>query len=121
MPLFIFKEKEREYGIYERKTNVGDIYCSCSGYRCRITPQKDAQFAETYIKLLEQFLNPLNSLLFLSCHSPSCAGTASCDIKVTIKNSRLLYACYCFCHYNRIVGGTSFASGHVIAPCYSCW
>ena len=42
MPLFMSKEKEREYGIYERKEkNVAgdaDIYCSCSGYRCRITP-----------------------------------------------------------------------------------
>lgn len=41
MPLFMSKEKEREYGIYERKEkNVAgdaDIYCSCSGYRCRIT------------------------------------------------------------------------------------
>ena len=44
MPLFMSKEKEREYGIYERKEkNVAgdaDIYCSCSGYRCRITPAK---------------------------------------------------------------------------------
>ena len=34
MPLFMSKEKEREYGIYERKEkNVAgdaDIYCSCS-------------------------------------------------------------------------------------------
>ena len=44
MPLFMSKEKEREYGIYEKKEkNVAgdaDIYCSCSGYRCRITPAK---------------------------------------------------------------------------------
>ena len=51
MPLFMSKEKEREYGIYERKEkNVAgdaDIYCSCSGYRCRITPAKPINNAIT--------------------------------------------------------------------------
>lgn len=77
------KEKEREYGIYERKEkNVAgdaDIYCSCSGYRC----QKHAQFAETYIKPFGTiFLNLLKFIVVpIVLFSIMCGIISMRDIK----------------------------------------
>lgn len=81
------KEKEREYGIYERKEkNVAgdaDIYCSYSGYRCRITPAKACQFAETYIKPFGTiFLNLLKFIVVpIVLFSIMCGIISMRDIK----------------------------------------
>ena len=81
------KEKEREYGIYERKEkNVAgdaDIYCSCSGYRCGLLLQKHAQFAETYIKPFGTiFLNLLKFIVVpIVLFSIMCGIISMRDIK----------------------------------------
>ena len=81
------KEKEREYGIYERKEkNVAgdaDIYCSCSGYRCRITPAKACPVCRTYIKPFGTiFLNLLKFIVVpIVLFSIMCGIISMRDIK----------------------------------------
>lgn len=87
MPLFMSKEKEREYGIYERKEkNVAgdaDIYCSCSGYRCRITPAKACPVCRNvYQTVWNNFLNLLKFIVVpIVLFSIMCGIISMRDIK----------------------------------------
>lgn len=81
------KEKEREYGIYERKEkNVAgdaDIYCSCSGYRCRITPAKACPVCRNvYQTVWNNFLNLLKFIVVpIVLFSIMCGIISMRDIK----------------------------------------
>ena len=81
------KEKEREYGIYERKEkNVAgdaDIYCSCSGYRCRITPAKACPVCRNvYQTVWNIFLNLLKFIVVpIVLFSIMCGIISMRDIK----------------------------------------
>lgn len=81
------KEKEREYGIYEKKEkNVAgdaDIYCSCSGYRCRITPAKACPVCRNvYQTVWNNFLNLLKFIVVpIVLFSIMCGIISMRDIK----------------------------------------
>ena len=84
MPLFMSKEKEREYGIYEKKEkNVAGDADLVLAIAAGLLLQKHAQFAETYIKPFGTiFLNLLKFIVVpIVLFSIMCGIISMRDIK----------------------------------------